>query len=36
VPERVISIAGKTRLSASFRSRWISMLPVPYPQVSVT
>src|SRR5687767_2306659 len=29
VPERLMSIAGKTRLSASFRSRITSMFPVP-------
>src|SRR6516162_9557375 len=29
VPERLISIVGKTRLSTSRRSRLISMLPVP-------
>src|SRR5258705_6926 len=29
VPERLMSMAGKMRLSASFRSRTTSMLPVP-------
>src|SRR5713101_4062796 len=29
VPDLLMSIAGKTRLSMSLRSRWTSMLPVP-------
>src|SRR5579863_7609247 len=29
VPDLLMSIAGKTRLSTSLRSRWISELPVP-------
>jgi hypothetical protein len=29
VPLLLMSMAGNTRLSTSFRSRWISMLPVP-------
>ena len=31
-----MSIAGKTRLSASLRSRWISMLPVPLNSSKIT
>ena len=29
VPDLLMSMAGKTRLSTSLRSRWISQLPVP-------
>src|SRR5580704_8938005 len=36
VPERLISMAGNTRLSISFRSRWISMLPVPLNSSKIT
>ena len=36
VPLFVMSMAGKTRLSASFRSRWISMLPVPLNSSKIT
>ena len=36
VPERVMSIAGKDRLSANFRSRIISELPVPLNSSKIT
>ena len=36
VPERVISIAGKTRLSESLRSRITSELPVPLNSSKIT
>ena len=36
VPLFRMSIAGKTRLSASLRSRWISMLPVPLNSSKIT
>ncbi len=36
VPLFWMSIAGNTRLSTSFRSRWISMLPVPLNSSKIT
>jgi probable HAF family extracellular repeat protein len=36
VPLFVMSIDGKTRLSVSLRSRWISMLPVPLNSSKIT
>src|SRR5208337_2394305 len=36
VPERVMSIEGKVRLSATFRSRMISELPVPLNSSKIT
>ena len=36
VPDRVMSIAGKTRLSATLRSRMISELPVPLNSSKIT
>ena len=36
VPLLLMSMAGNTRLSTSFRSRWISMLPVPLNSSKIT
>src|ERR1035438_5984162 len=36
VPLLLMSMAGKTRLSTSLRSRWISMLPVPLNSSKIT
>jgi ATP-dependent DNA helicase RecG len=36
VPERSLSMAGKTRRSTSLRSRWSSMLPVPLNSSKIT
>ncbi len=36
VPDRVMSIAGKVRLSATLRSRMISELPVPLNSSKIT
>ena len=36
VPLLVMSIDGKTRLSVSLRSRWISMFPVPLNSSKIT
>src|SRR5580693_55222 len=36
VPDLLMSIAGKTRLSTSLRSRWISELPVPLNSSKIT
>ena len=36
VPDLLMSMAGKTRLSTSLRSRWISQLPVPLNSSKIT